>query len=126
MSEQLQTKNTNETEWYNAYPVTTLDAVKDLVHNKTLKEILNSYNHIYLPLKNNSKRETRLQIPVLMRRKGLWITYKCRNGHLITEYYVGEDARNDSFGDSKNWIHYIDNQKTREIVNEKFGWYILN
>lgn len=123
--DQIQKKN-NENVWQDAYPVTTLEAVKDLISNKNLKDILKTYNHIYLPLKNNSKRETRLQVPVTMRRRGLWITYMCRNNHLVTEYYNGDSARNDSFGDGKNWIHYIDNEKTREIVNEKFGWYILD
>lgn len=126
MPEQLQTKSTNETEWQNAYPVTTLDAVKDLVHDITLKEILNKYNHIYLPLKNNSKRDTRLQIPVSLRRKGLWITYKCKNDHIVMECFNGDSVRDDYFGDSKNWIPYVDSEKVEKMLDKKLEWYILD
>lgn len=124
MSTQLEEKINGK--WQHAYPITTLEAVNDIATNKNLNDIFKSYNHIYLPLKKNSKKATRLQVPHSMRRRGLFITYECKNGHLITEYYNSDSTINKDFGDCKNWIHYLDNDLTRDIVNEKLGWYILD
>ena len=123
MSTQLKEKINGE--WQFIYPITTLDAIKDIDTNKNIKDIFKSYNHIYLPSKNN-KKDTRLQVPHSMRRRGLFITYECKNGHLITEYYNSDSVTDYNFGDCKNWVHYLNNDLTREIINERLSWYILD
>ncbi len=123
MAEQLIQKNCTTGAYKDMYPVTTIAAIKDLSTGKTLDRILEEFNHIYLPFKDNSKSITRLQIPNNLRRKGLWITYTSCKGNTITEWYNSNDFSNRAWGDSKNWVPYLDKEVVRTILNELLSWY---
>lgn len=123
MSEQLIQKDCKTGEYKDMYPVTTLSAIKDLSTGKTLDKILEGYNHIYLPFKDNSKTFTRQQVPPSLRRKGLWITYVSCKGNVITEWYNSDDFSNKAWGDSKNWVPYLDKEVIKGIIKDLLSWY---
>lgn len=104
------------------YPDTTIDRVVD-VTGKPLSKILSEFNHIYVPFVNNSRRDTRLQVPVAMRRRGLWITYQGCNGALITEIYVSNLTDIASWTDPNNWVSYLNENVIKEKVKEVLSWY---
>lgn len=105
------------------YPITTLSAIKDMNTGKTLDEIIEGFNHIYLPFKNNSKIHTRLQVPNNFRRKGLWITYISCQGNTVTEWYDSDDYSNKAWGDSKNWVPYLNKEVIKNVLDEVLAWY---
>ena len=105
------------------HPVTSLTAIKDLSTGKTLDEMLQGINHIYLPFTNNSRTSTRQQVPQKLRRKGLWVTYESCKGEVITEWYNSNNFSNKAWGDSSNWMPYLNTETITEIVNKSNGWY---
>lgn len=123
MAEQLIQKNCTTGEYKDMYPITTLSAIKDLSTGKTLDEILEKCNHIYLPFKDNSKTYTRLQVPNNLRRKGLWVTYTSCKGNTITEWYNSDDFSNKAWGDSKNWVPYLNKEVVKSVLNDALAWY---
>lgn len=123
MNSQLFHKDCNGGNRMPIHPVTSLTAIKDLSTGKTLDEYLQSINHIYLPFKDNTKKETRLQVPAKLRRKGLWITYESCKGTVVTEWYNSSDFSNRAWGDSSNWVECLDKNVVEEIVQEATGWY---
>lgn len=123
MNEQLVHKDCHSGFKKPIHPVTSLTAIKDLSTGKTLDEILNNVNHIYLPFKDNSKTNTRLQVPPKLRRKGLWITYESCKGNVVTEWYNSKDYSNRAWGNSSNWVEYLDKEIISEIVDEVNDWY---
>lgn len=123
MAEQLIQKNCTTGEYEDIYPITDLSSIKDLSTGKTLDELLEQFNHIYLPFKNNSKTLTRQQVPVNMRRRGLWITYISCKGSTITEWYNSDDFSNKAWGDNKNWVPYLNTELIREELNKILAWY---
>lgn len=125
MAEQLIKKDCRTGEYSNISPATTTDAVTDPKTGKVLSDILNdnSNNHIYLTFKDNSRAETRLQVPSNMRRKGLWVTYiSCKN-EVVTEWYNGDSIDDTAWKDSKNWTPYISKEYIESIVNDIIDWY---
>lgn len=123
MAEQLLKKNCATGEYSDMYPVTTLAAIKDLSTGKTLEEILQTVNHVFLPFKDNSKSATRLQVPNKMRRKGLWVSYTSCKGNVVTEKYISTDLSNKAWGDNSNWEPYLNKEIIREVLNDVLSWY---
>ncbi len=123
MAEQLIQKDCTTGEYKDLYPITSLGAIKDLSTGKTLDTILEEFNHIYLPFKDNSKTLTRQQVPNRLRRKGLWITYESCQGNVITEWYNSDDFSNKAWGDSANWIPYLNKEVVKGVLNEILSWY---
>lgn len=123
MAEQLIKKDCTTGEYGSIYPVTTLSAIKDLSTGETLDVILDRYNHIYLPFVNNSKTSTRQQVPSKIRRKGLWITYVSCQGNTVTEWYNSDDFSNKAWGDSKNWVPYLNKEVLKSVLSEVLAWY---
>lgn len=103
------------------YPDTTIDRVVDSA-GKPLSKILSEVNHIYVPYVNNSRRDTRLQVPVAMRRRGLWITYETKQG-LVTEIYASSLTDIASWTDPKNWVSYLNERVIEEKIKEVLSWY---
>lgn len=103
---------------------TTSENIVDSATGKTISELLNEVNHIYVPFINNTRRDTRNQIPASMRRKGLWITYISCKGNIITEYYTGDALDDNSWGSSDNWKYYLDKGLIKGLINEALDWYI--
>lgn len=123
MAEQLIQKDCTTGAYRDMYPITTLSAIKDLSTGKTLDNILEGFNHIYLPFKDNSRMLTRLQVPNNIRRKGLWITYESCKGNVITEWYNSDDYSNKAWGDGDNWIPYLDKSEIKKVLKELLSWY---
>lgn len=100
MNEQLYKKENNE--YIKIFPLNYIQNLIDSESGNTLASILAMFNNIALPYQNNAE-DTRNLIPVLLRRKGLWITYN--NGEeFITEYFCGssEDIA-DNWHIDTNW-----------------------
>ena len=86
------------------YPLSYIQNIIDAETKEKLPDILIRYNHIYVPWQDNIT-DTRLSVPKLMRRKGLWISYD-KEGTLYTEYFKLStlDAMIDSYWESDdNW-----------------------
>lgn len=85
------------------FPVVKLENIIDTISEKSIQWILNNYNHIYVEWKNNIV-DTRLSVPIILRRNGLWITYNNGNS-LITEYYIGKNTeiKDKHWQDDSNW-----------------------
>ena len=88
------------------FPVVRLEDIIDTISEKSIKWILNNYNHIYVEWKNDIVG-TRLSVPTILRRNGLWITYN--NGdRLVTEYYIGKNTeiKDKHWQNDANWEDY--------------------
>lgn len=89
-------------EYKEVFPLNFIENIVDKVSGKTLAEIIASYNNIYVPYKGTAEA-TRNAIPVLLRRRGLWISYNVEDKS-ITEKYIGttQDVTN-NWGNNDNW-----------------------
>lgn len=109
------------------YPITTVENIFFESNGEPLTKELEKYNHIYLPLKDNSRGETRLQIPKELRRKGLWITYIYCNNEIITEIYNGDSIDDTSWKNTENWINYFDKdifiEEIKKEIKKYNNWY---
>lgn len=123
MAERLIQKDCATGTYKDIYPVTSLSAIKDLNTGKTLDVILEEFNHIFLPFKDNSKALTRQQVPNKLRRRGLWITYVSCQGKTVTEWYNSDDYSNRAWGDNKNWVPYLNKEVIQKLLNEVLAWY---
>lgn len=86
------------------YPLAYIQGITDGITGEYLTNILQSFNHIYLPYEGSAKN-TRTSLPEDYRRQGIWITYNSGNG-IITEIYKGtaDDLYDDVlFGEDINW-----------------------
>lgn len=123
MNNTLYKKNCNSGDVSKLYPITTIDNVIDLDTNESINDILEKYNHIWLPFKGNSKALTRQQVPPKLRRRGLWITYiSCKN-KTTTEWYDKDDFSDRAWGDSANWVQPIDIDTLKGEVKNVLTWY---
>ena len=98
--EQLFKKETNDYE--KIYPFNFIQNLNDITSDKSLPQILSTFNNIFLPYQNNAE-DTRNLIPITLRRKGLWITYNNGDKYL-TEYYKGDASDIQlNWGKDYNW-----------------------
>ena len=108
MSKQLYEKQGNEFK-----PISPIIGLNDIINTdsyKTIVQLLNSYNHLYLEY-SESKAITRNAVPAILRRKGLWITYIIEN-EVITEYYVGDNV------DVQNYIDWTSDDNWKLVSNK--------
>lgn len=88
----------------NVYPKSYITDIVEKSTGKSLDKILSLYNHIYMPWQG-SVEETRLAVPVNMRKYGLWLSYKDGDS-LYSEWFTKSDidAKIDIiWKDSSNW-----------------------
>lgn len=114
-------EKTNE-EYKGFYPLTDILSIIDKESGKNLKQLLNQYNHIKLDWKGSTV-DTRNSVPLILRHKGLFVTYD--NGtSVITEFYKGEDISvsiNSIWQNDNNWtdlspgVSLADNEDIAEI-----------
>lgn len=115
---QLIERDCNSNEYRNIFPITTLENV--VSNNGTnLKDILNQVNHIYLPFKNRTRRDTRLQVPNELRRRGLWVTYISCKGNIVTEWYNAQPTDNNSWVKNENWTRLYSIEDIQTIVTRE-------
>lgn len=100
--QQLIKKNSQQGRYEDIFPKTFLDAVIDKESGTTLTDILSSFNMYFLSY-TGSRETTRLEVPMSLRKQGLWITYVLYNKTVVTEWYVGEAIDDSSWGNGSNW-----------------------
>ncbi|WCF58752.1 putative C-type lectin [Bacteroides phage PhiCrAssBcn18] len=100
--QQLIKKNSQEGRYEDIFPKTFIDAVIDKESGTTLTDILSSFNMYFLSY-TGSRETTRLEVPMSLRKQGLWITYVLYNGNTITEWYGINAVDDASWQDGNNW-----------------------
>lgn len=68
-------------------PKSWIEAIKDKNTVQTLVEILQGFNMYFLSYTGNTE-QTRCSVPMVLRKKGLWITYVKYDGNVYTEWYA--------------------------------------
>jgi hypothetical protein len=101
MSQQLVKKGANG-RMVNVNPKSWIEAIKDKNTGQTLVEILQGFNMYFLSYNGNTE-ETRKQVPMILRKEGLWITYVKYDHTVITEWYNSDKIDDNSWADSSNW-----------------------
>jgi len=85
------------------FPVSVIQAIYDGLTGTRLDQILALCNAIYLPF-NGTTEDTRLQVGIDMRRKGLIVTFRDLNNYTWTQRYKGEDSISDeAWKADENW-----------------------
>ena len=100
--QQLIKKNSQEGRYEDIFPKTFIDAVEDRESGNNLTEILSGFNMYFLSY-NGSRELTRLQVPMSIRKTGLWITYVLYDKTVVTEWYAGEAVDDNSWKNLSNW-----------------------
>lgn len=106
------------------YPKTFIDAIRDKESGMSLSDILNGFNMYFLPYVG-SPESTRLLVPKLLRRQGLWITYVKYDKTVVTEWYAGEDISDKAWKNSSNW-RIGNNNLVGDITISSDGNWVVN
>ena len=122
--QQLIKKNSQEGRYEDIFPKTFTDAVKDKESGKSLIDILSSFNMYFLSY-NGSRELTRLQVPLSLRKTGLWITYVLYDKTVVTEWYAGEAIDDDSWKNLSNW-RVGSNMLVGDISISSDGYWVVN
>ena len=102
VNSQLIKENKSQGGYSKVYPKTFIDAIKDRETGQTLSDILNGFNMYFLSYVG-SKEQTRLQVPSILRRTGLWVTYVMFDKTIVVEWYASDDIGDDAFKKDSNW-----------------------
>lgn len=98
---QLLRKN-NQGGYKNIFPKTYLDNIIDKESGMTLSDILSGFNMYFLSY-TGSRSQTRLQVPKVLRKNGLWITYVLFDNTVVTEWYNNSSIDDTAWQDNSNW-----------------------
>lgn len=123
MSQQL-VKKDSDGRYSNVMPKSWIEAIKDKNTGQTLVEILQGFNMYFLPYNGNTSA-TRCSVPMILRKKGLWITYVKYDGNVYTEWYAASDIDDKSWGDSSNW-RIGNNTLVGDITISSNGNWVIN
>lgn len=122
--QQLIKKNSQEGRYEDIFPKTFTDAVEDRESGNNLNEILSGFNMYFLSY-NGSRELTRLQVPLSLRKTGLWITYVLYDKTVVTEWYTGEAIDDDSWKSPDNW-RVGSNMLVGDISISSDGYWVVN
>lgn len=89
-------------------PLVNLKDIQDSLSDTDLGTILNLYNHIKVDWKTDAA-QTRRQVPIILRRSGMFITY--HNGtKFVTEFYTGSNdtVQTSAWEQDSNWTKVPD------------------
>lgn len=103
MSQQLVKKDTNG-KYSNVNPKSWIEAIKDKSTGKPLVEILQGINMYYLPYTGDIE-STRLQVPMLLRKRGLWLVFEDYDDIIHIEWYDNKSIKDEDWIDSSNWLN---------------------
>lgn len=106
------------------YPKTFLDAIKSRETGQSLDEILQGFN-MYFVSYNGNVQLSRCQVPIELRKRGLWITYINFQNEVVTEWYDAKEVDNTSWGDNRNW-RQGNNRLVGDITISANGNWIVN
>ena len=105
---QLEKKDNSNGAKYKIYPLTYVQAVYDARNGRRLDTLLDQCNSIYVYWKG-SVEQTRLALPMFMRRKGIIITYRNAEDEVITEKCIYDDCiADDVWGLDAYWVRITD------------------
>ena len=105
---QLEKKDNSNGAKYKIYPLTYVQAVYDARNGRRLDTLLDQCNSIYVYWKG-SVEQTRLALPMFMRRKGIIITYRNAEDEVITEKNIYDDCiADDVWGLDAYWVRITD------------------
>ena len=124
MDKQQLIKKNQSGGYQDIYPKTFIDAIRDKESGISLSDILNGFNMYFLPYVGNPE-STRLLVPKLLRRQGLWITYVKYDKTVVTEWYAGEDISDTAWKDSSNW-RIGNNNLVGDITISSDGNWVVN
>jgi lysophospholipase L1-like esterase len=122
--QQLIKKNSQGGRYEDIFPKTFIDAVEDRESGNNLTEILSGFNMYFLSY-NGSREQTRLQVPMSIRKTGLWITYVLYDKTVVTEWYAGEAIDDDSWKNLSNW-RVGSNMLVGDISISPDGYWVVN
>ena len=122
--QQLIKKNSQEGRYEDIFPKTFIDAVEDRESGNNLTEILSGFNMYFLSY-NGSRELTRLQVPLSLRKTGLWITYVLYDKTVVTEWYAGEAIDDNSWKSPDNW-RVGSNMLVGDISISSDGYWVVN
>ena len=122
--QQLIKKNSQEGRYEDIFPKTFIDAVEDRESGNNLTEILSGFNMYFLSY-DGSREQTRLQVPMSIRKTGLWITYVLYDKTVVTEWYAGEAIDDNSWKNSSNW-RVGSNMLVGDISISSDGYWVVN
>ena len=122
--QQLIKKNSQEGRYEDIFPKTFIDAVEDRESGNNLTEILSGFNMYFLSY-NGSRELTRLQVPLSLRKTGLWITYVLYDKTVVTEWYAGEAIDDNSWKNLSNW-RVGSNMLVGDISISSDGYWVVN
>lgn len=105
------------------FPNAYTDGIRDKESNKTLHEILNSYNMYFLSYSGNVA-QTRCKVPKFLRREGLYITYVNYDHKVVTEWYNSEIFDDETWGADTYWRNPISSPSIDVEVSEDGYWII--
>lgn len=117
-------KKDSQNGYRNVFPKTFLDAIKDRESGKSLIDILNSFNMYFVPYAGD-EGQTRVQVPKVLRRRGIWLTYVLWDTTIIVEFYNGDSIEDDEFRKNSNWIKGY-NRLVGDIMISSEGNWIIN
>ena len=123
MSQQLVKKGANG-KHENVMPKSWIEAIKDKYTGQSLLEILQGFNMYFLSY-NGDTSATRCLVPIMLRKKGLWITYVKYDGNVYTEWYASSKIDDKSWGDSSNW-RIGNNTLVGDITISSNGNWVIN
>lgn len=101
-----------------------IDEIKDRNTGTQLKDILNSFNNYFCSYAG-SVEETRKQVPMYIRKEGLYITYVDYEHKVHTEYYLSNEVDNINWINDNNWAEG-NNNLVGDISISSTGYWIIN
>lgn len=124
--QQLMKKEESQQERKPIYPATVIQAVFDGKTGASLEAILAQFNSIYVQYQGTPK-DTRLIIPMEMRRAGLTITYMDMDSNTITERANSAVQKdNDHWALDVNWSRVDELSLSGDISVSAKGTWIIN
>lgn len=106
------------------FPKTFLDAIRSRETGVSLEEILKGFNMYFVSYTGNIA-QTRNQVPMELRKKGLWLTYINFQNEIVTEWYDANEIDNASWGDDANW-RIASNRLVGDISISANGNWVIN
>ena len=122
--QQLIKKNSQDGRYESIFPKTFTDAVIDRENGAKLTDILAMFNMLFLSYVG-SKSLTRLEVPISLRKTGIWITYVLYDKTVVTEWYAGEAIDDTSFSNDSNWRDGT-NSLVGDISISSDGYWVIN
>lgn len=115
---QINKLDINDLKRKDIFPITVTSAVFDKQGN-SLEALLACNNFLFLPFKGSAEA-TRLTVSILLRRKGLIISYINYNNEIVIEQYIGDSKADEVWSNNSNWKAPFSGD-IQSIVNESIN-----